>query len=391
LRIPRIDFLLFGYRKISLEAEALKDAINVFLYNGISVKTYGNYFLIREKDFPKISNLLSGKISYSASEPRGFFGFLKRNRTRYGVFFGIFFSLFLCLFLNSRVWDVRIEGSLSGNEKKIEEELSELGFGVGAAWRKVDKSRIEAEMLQSSENVSWININQRGSVAYVSVIDKISYEGQEEKEGYANIVASRDGIIEEISVESGYAVVKPGQTVKKGDLLISGVIPLENGGGFCYAKGVVLARYSDEISQIINKTVEASEEKERKLLKYTVKIFDFSFKIFKNYRKTEEKCDIIKEKQRISFFNLSPLPIFIEREYQAIYTEYQLEYTKEEMVKLASERMRDALNVTLKDKNLLKIRTEGKFLDGAYILTTEYVCESDISKCVEFAVSEKGK
>ena len=38
---------------------------------------------------------------------------------------------------------------------------------------------------------------------------------------FSNIVADRDGIIEEITVKKGYATVKPGDVVKKGDILIS--------------------------------------------------------------------------------------------------------------------------------------------------------------------------
>ena len=42
-------------------------------------------------------------------------------------------------------------------------------------------------------------------------------------------------------------MVKVGDVVKKGDLLISGVLPLELGGGFCTAQGEVKGRVADRV------------------------------------------------------------------------------------------------------------------------------------------------
>ena len=40
------------------------------------------------------------------------------------------------------------------------------------------------DFLSKSEDVSWININRRGTVAYVTVIDKSSYSEPDENVGY---------------------------------------------------------------------------------------------------------------------------------------------------------------------------------------------------------------
>ncbi|MBQ7333463.1 MAG: sporulation protein YqfD [Clostridia bacterium] len=386
MEIPRIDFLIFGYRKISVDEKDLKTLLNLFLSKGISIKIYKNEFLVSERDFSNIEKLISGKIRYSASETLGLRGVFKKYKSRYGIFAALLLSALLCAFSSSRVWDIRIEGSTLGNEEKILEELSELGFSVGAPWRKFDKGKLEADMLSESESVSWININQRGSVAYVNVVDKIIYDREDEKTGFANVVAERDAVIEEITVKSGVALVKAGQTVKKGEILISGVIPAELGGGFCYAEGVVIGRITDEISVEINEKETMKEVKERKLAKLSLNFFNFSFKIFEKYRKTDEECDIIKENRDYYTFLGKKIPIFLEREYQYFYNEIDLSYTKEEMTRLAALRMRDMISGELNGKNLLKIKTFGEFSDGIYILSTRYVAESEIGKSLEFDV-----
>ncbi len=384
MKIPRIDFLIFGYRKVTVEKKDLKNALNDLLRAGISVKIENSAFFVSEREFKKVENLFRGKISYSASKPLGLLGKLRAYKARFGVILALLISLFLCLYSRSRVWDIRIEGASAEAEEKILEELGNFGFSVGASFRKIDKAKIEAEMLSASENVSWININQRGTVAYVKVIEKLTFEEEEEKNGYANIVAARDCIIEEITIKRGIALVKPGETVKKGQILISGVIPSELGGGFCYAEGEVIGRYVDEISLTVPEKESVKIESGREIYQKNIKIFNFSIKILKNYRKTEAECDIIKEKRTFLSFFGKKLPISRQCEHRVFYEECDVFYTKSEMIKLGTERMRDAVNSTLSDKNLLKIKTHGEFSGNDYILVTEYVATSDVAEAQEF-------
>ena len=41
-----------------------------------------------------------------------------------------------------------------------------------------------------------------------------------------HIIAARDGVVRKIEVRTGIPLVKVGDTVKKGDILISGIIPI---------------------------------------------------------------------------------------------------------------------------------------------------------------------
>ena len=279
MEIPRIDLMLFGYREVRVEKKDLKELLNILLPNGFSVKINDAKFRISERKFKKFKNLVSEKINFSATELRGLPGALKRYKLRLGIFSALILSLLLCIISSTRVWDIRIVGSELGNEEQILAELSELGFSVGSSWHKCDKNRLEADMLYKSKYVSWININQRGTVAYVSVIDKLVFE-EEENTAFANIVASRDCVIEEITVSCGIATVRPGQTVKKGEILISGVIPKELGGGFCRAEGVVIGRFFDAVSVNISETKTENDVKEDALdeIKVKKKMFKTSLK-----------------------------------------------------------------------------------------------------------------
>ena len=196
---------------------------------------------------------MNGQVEYEVSAPRGVFGKLLGYKGRVGIFLGLFLVLVFSVLTSGVVWDVRIDGADDEEVKEILEDLSAAGLDIGARWNKLDTGLIEINFLAASDSIGWVNINRRGNVAYVRVKDKTVYLQEEEPTGYANLVAARDCVIEDIKVECGYAMVKKGESVRAGEVLISGVIPSELGGGFCYASGQVTGRYSDTVSVSVSR------------------------------------------------------------------------------------------------------------------------------------------
>ena len=381
----RLDYVVFGYRRFTFDENDIVKAAGIFLRLGISVKFIGNTFYAGDKKSKKIEEALMGKVAFSKSELLGFFGMLSKNKKRVGVLCSAVFTVLLFAFSSDRVWDVRIEGCEKGVEEKIIMDLERCGFTVGASWSKTDTSHVEVEFLSKSEDVSWININRRGTVAYVTVIDKEAHSVPDEKSGYANIVAECDAVIEEITVMRGIAMVKAGDTVKKGDLLISGVIPSELGGGFCYAEGVVIGRISDNIEVKIPNLKEEKVQKKKKLSNLSVKILGFSVNIFKSYRNSGENCDIIKEKNKISLFGVD-IPICVNKKYAVSYLSEKVQLTEDEMTEIALNEMTAALTDKLADSNLIRISTNGKFLDSSYVMSSDIVFSRQIGRELSFDV-----
>ena len=282
----KLDLLIFGYFKVTVPPRELAIAADVLLKSGFSaaIDPTGE-FLIPYKKREDLSRAFDGIVKYEISSPKGIFGFFVNNRLRFGVFLGIIMSIFLVYLSSDIVWDVRIEGA--DDPEKIVEELSLSGLSVGSRWSRIDKSEVEADLLIFSDRVGWVNINRRGGVAYVRVGEKLLYPEDEKPLGYANIVAECDCVVEEIRAVSGYAVVKAGDSVKAGDILISGVIPSELGGGFCYASGVVIGRYEDSVSILAKREIIERIPDQRELYGVKINFFGKSLNIFKNHRQSD--------------------------------------------------------------------------------------------------------
>lgn len=384
----RIDLLIFGYRKINVSETETSRAASILLRSKIPTKINSDgSFLIRERDASRLAEAFSGVIEYETSEPLGLYGRYLRLKDKWLVFSAIGLCLVLTFLSGLLVWDVRIEGNQNIPAAAIEYALSESGLSVGSLWHSLDKNDVERNLLELDPSLSWVNINRRGSVAYVKVAEKAQngQSSEETKHGYANVVASCDCVIEEITVTSGVAVVKRGDTVKAGDLLISGVINTENGGALCYAEGKVIGRVSDRVTVEIEREYEVRSEKSEKLLRCDIKIFDFAINIFKRYRNFANECDIIEDVKVFSLFGKCRLPIKTVSAYEVEYNVSRAAYSDTQLVSVASSRLNSATLKRLVDADLVKIKTDGMFTDKGYLMYSdiEFACEVGLTSPFE--------
>ena len=384
----KLDKILLGYCVLTVEKEDIGAAINIFLKSGVSLKiNKDGKCVIRLSDRRKIEELLAGGVKYSLSEPRGIFGALFSNRQRFGFFAAIVISVVLLFLSSDIVWDVRIEGAEGFDAEAIICELKEAGFSVGKRWSRIDTGAVEINMLKSSERVGWLNINRRGCVAYVKVSNKPLPPDNQVPTGYASIVASRDCVIEEIIVECGYPLVKKGESVRAGQVLISGAIPSEIGGGFCYARGEVKGRFSEEISVSVAEIQKNVVYGEDKLIECTAIIFGFSLNIFKNYRQDAKEYDIINKTDDVTL--LKKLPISVVRTYRRPYSVEDKILTEEEMAADASAKLTEKLLSFLSDMEAVRLKTRGEFSDNEYVMTCDALVIGSVAEVKEFQVSKE--
>ena len=384
MHVPRPDDVFFGYYVLEFSPESRLILSNLLLAHGFNLRVNSCVSYVSALRFRKINEILKGKVEYSVKGPFGLYGAIKKFIRRPIAL--VCSTLFLLVFILSSfvVWDIRIEGVESELHDEIYQELESAGLSVGKFWASIDKSEVENQLLLNSETVSWININRRGTVAYIKVVRKLIYEEMETPTGYANVVAERDCVIEEIRVKNGYALVKVGETVKAGQILISGVFPSELGGGLCYADGVVIGRYSGSTSLIQQRYDEEKELVARGCESYSIKIFGFSLKVFKKYRNLPNEYDIIKDIRQVHLPNGRGLPFSVIKNFYVEYEMLERRYTDDEIVKLAHSELREALSRELEGRELVRIKTSAKFVGEDYFVESEYVCRANVGKTVDF-------
>ena len=148
-------------------------------------------------------------------------GFLRR---RYVLLAGLILVAAALAAASLFVWEVRIEG-LEDNE--AEQMLSELeSYGIMPGMYKVgfDPDDIKTRILIDHDEIAWIDMECRGVVLNVKVVPAIPVPDVVDEGTPCNIVAAKDAYIERVTPMAGRAAVAVGDTVRAGDVLISGLV-----------------------------------------------------------------------------------------------------------------------------------------------------------------------
>lgn len=190
-----------------------------------------------------------------------------------------------------------------------------------------------------------------------------------------NIVADRDGEIAQIIVQSGTAKVKEGDLVKKGDLLVEGIMEGKYTGiRSVPAKAEIYAKIyyeKEERESLIQENDIKTGNQEKKI---EIKLNKIKINFHKGLSKFK-KYDTIIEKKKIRFFSNYYLPLEIIEINNFETKSETIEYTEEELINKIKEKLEKELNDELKIDNLDNISEELEIenKNGEVIVKLKYI------------------
>lgn len=154
----------------------------------------------------------------------GLFWHIDCLRKRKLLIIAIILFLFLTIFLPTRILFVQIEGNSKIPSNYILAMAESSGVTFGASRREVRSERIKNNLLEKIPELQWTGINTYGCVAVISVKERSIIDSSNKAGAVSNIVAMQDGVIEQCTVLRGNSLCKVGQSVKRGQVLVSGYI-----------------------------------------------------------------------------------------------------------------------------------------------------------------------
>lgn len=153
--------------------------------------------------------------------------FLARFRRRYAFLVGLFCSLVCVVLLSNVVFTIDVEGNQEIPTARILGELRRQGLRPGVYGPGLELNQLAQETILELEGVAWMTINLYGTRAQVIVREVVEKPELIEEEGCCDIIAGADGLITQLEVYSGQGMVKEGDTVAAGELLISGTVAMK--------------------------------------------------------------------------------------------------------------------------------------------------------------------
>ena len=324
------------------------------LLNSLFINGAGAFGIKREKGatifsipFSKLGLLEDAAkhfgISAEVERIGGLVSILPFFAKRTGITAGLAVSLAL-LFASPRfVWDIRFEEGMDRPVPEILEALRDAGIEEGSFIPALNLNVIEDRFLIGYGGASHISINVEGSVANIILRFREEPPPGAIPSGVSNIVAEHDGQIVRLAVSSGQVMVRAGDTVKRGDLLVSGIVDSRiHGAVTARSAGVILAStvrsvevfqpYAEDVEELSGGSVSDRE----------VKIFKSRLPLFRKepeYKRYATEDSVSK----YLLFGFIRLPVYvIEHTYSEIVT-VSKEYGEEEALALAYARLEELI------------------------------------------------
>ena len=384
---------LFGYQRLRTDAANAPRTLNFCMEREISFCDFAG-----ETDGGvSISCFLpSAKRIRSYAEAQGFPVTVEKTgglplllwqrKKRWGLILGAMLSILLLVVSEQFVWDVRVFGNEQMTEGEVIAELAACGFGEGSPLKGFYAGELENRVLLNSDRLSWISIHMEGTVAVVQVVERTDRQ-EEALKLPANLIATADGQIEGIELYRGDCVVKLGQAVRAGELLVSGVYDSQT-QGFRYtrAAGRILARTERTVRVEIPLEYVQKCYTDEKIGSITLNFFQKSMKIYKSTGNDTGACDIIEEVKGLSAWGLSNVPVLVTVQRLKCYEEVTRERTEEEAIALAYEALSEQLGAISPEITLLSKQIETTVTDASVILECRLTCIENIAEQVEFEV-----
>ncbi len=181
----------------------------------ISVKFYQNenFFAIAEDlCYTDIRKIKDGGKSFPIL-------FFLRN---IGLIVGALLFVLIAFFSNDYILDFSYSGSGKVLKREVQNYLDSRGIKKFSRFCDLDLSTLSDDILAYSPRLSFVECERVGNRLSVQLILS---NGEEKKlEGdKTQLLSSVDGVVESIKVYRGTVLVGVGDSVKKGDLLVSGI------------------------------------------------------------------------------------------------------------------------------------------------------------------------
>lgn len=215
------------------------------------------------------------------------------------------FMLFLAtlIYLSGFVWSVNISGQHRYTKEALTEYLETIGIKKYMRKNELDADMVEKTIRNQYKDIGWVSVSLVGTNIYVKILESDMPDVKSGETVNSHIIASDDGIVKSIITRTGTPKVKPGDSVEKGQVLVSGVVKLRDDSGEVYQKFPVMAD-ADVVLQVRKEYSDSfpliHDEKQftgRKQSDYTICCNNFMFFVENVINKLEtfEKYDIINE------------------------------------------------------------------------------------------------
>lgn len=367
-----VNYIL-GYVNISVEGYFIERFINICISKNIllwNIKRKNAtliYANIGMKEFRKIKNIAKkSKCRIKIENKKGVPFLLNRYKKRKIFIFLLIIIVAFILFISNFIWNIEVIGNENISKEEIVQSLNENGLKIGVLKNRLDVKKIVSAIRLEREDISWIGIELKGTNAIVEIAEAKERPEIIDEKDYCNIVSDKDGIIVKITAQNGTALVKTGDVIKTGNILIGGWLEGKyTGTRYVHSKGEIQAKVWYSKKEKMSLIQEEYEETGTKKNVYSLNINNLKINLFKTLPNFQ-KYDTINENKKIKLFANLYFPIEICKTTYKELKSKEITYRPEEAKQILLEKLENELKGEIKDiKNIVNTQVNYKENDDS--------------------------
>ncbi len=284
------------------------------------------------------------------------------------------------------IWKINIQGNSYLSDDVLVKYLQSRDWGYGSKKNEIDCSEIELALRTDFSEIIWASSYMRGTMLVVEVQENIKTDQPEEtvaaEDACISIASDKEAVIASIITRNGTPLVKAGDTVTAGDILVLGqeTILDDNGEAAEYlylpADADIMGYVTYEYTDTIPVQTVVREDTGVNTIRYFVEILGKNF-IFPVGKPDYECYFCIREYDQVKLLDDFYLPVFWGEEKYFLQQEEPVEYDEKEAKALAEQHLEQFLKeleedgVSIIEKNVI-MKKDG---DHYSITGTIYACE----------------
>ena len=300
--------------------------------------------------------------------------------------------LALCV-LSQVVLTVDVEGNETVSTAVILDELSRLGLRPGVFGPLLEEEEISNAALIELEELSFLSVNLYGCRAQVQVKEAEEAPDRPDKTIPADLVSAAGGIVTQVTATAGQALVQEGDTVVKGDVLITGFMDLPEISEAEADAGMYVVRASGQAWARTWRTLKAQIPLTARVKAYTgasktrfaLDFFGQRVNFYQNSGISYARYDKIVKVKTLSLPGGGVLPISLIQETAREYETQPVQLDRDAAAALLERDLRGELDEILKQTDGACFRSDcAAAVEGDVLVVTLLAeCSEQIAKTVE--------
>ncbi len=348
-----------------------KNNINIRNFEKTINETTG---LVSAKEYKKASKFAKAVgIRLKIIRKNGIYFRFKRYKKRKGFMLAVIVATFLLIFLQNFVWTIKINGNETVSDSQILNIAFQNGLKIGTFLPTKNLEKTKLAMLKDLPSVAFLSLNKIGSIIEIEVAEEVPKPYIISKNTPCNIIALKTARIINSEIYAGQKMFKDGDTVFKGDLLVSGIIETADGKSIythSLAKIKGETKFEKEFSFCLNQTEKIYTGKEK--TRYNIVLFGKKIPIY------------IKKSYNLKYDTLStPMAFGIEKETLIFYDENTVTFLEEDALNLIEKSIEAYEKESLKEAEIISREISASKENNTLICKINYHCIEDIVSTVE--------